>query len=136
MGLWYACFVAAGLHAPGPASPEMIGYLVNALRDRDVEVRHYAGSALAEIGSAAIPSLLVALQDSDRNQRAGAAYAFSRMPAQAAPAKPLLLKSLGDEDVAVRRQAAYALSRLLVAEREEQPTANPNAPPPVMPESP
>jgi HEAT repeat protein len=134
MGLWYACFVAAGLNA-APPDTNAIAPLILALRDHDVEVRHYAGSALAAIGSPAVPSLIVALQDPDRYQRAGAAYALARLAGTAAPAKPFLMRALSDEDVAVRRHAAYAVSRLLAAERDEQPTAPPTAPPPVMPES-
>ena len=136
MGLWYAYFLAAGLNASPPADSAEIAPLILALRDRDVEVRHYAGSALAHIGPAAVSPLIVALQDPDRYQRSGAAYALARLAGTAAPAKPFLLKALSDEDVAVRRHAAYALSRLLSAEREEQAATKPSAPPPVMPESP
>ncbi|MFL5331097.1 MAG: HEAT repeat domain-containing protein [Gemmataceae bacterium] len=132
MSLWQACLLTVSLMGPEPNDPPVMSSLINALRDRDIEVRAYAGSALAELGSAAVDPLIVAIQDADRFQRAGAAYALGRLGGAARPAQPQLLRALSDDDRDVRRQAAYALSRLLASERD-QPSV---APPPVFPQEP
>ena len=129
MALLQVCMLTASLIGSEPAELSTIGPLVAALRDRDVEVRYYAGAALAELGTSAVDPLVVALQDPDRYQRSGAAYALGRLGGTARSAKPQLLKALSDEDRDVRRHAAYALGRILASEREDTtPAVEPPVP--------
>ena len=52
MGLWHAFFLTATLAVPEPPDSQLIPALINALRDKDLEVRAYTGAALAELGAA------------------------------------------------------------------------------------
>lgn len=128
------CMVLIGLNgAPPTTDPPVIDSLIETLKDSDVEIRLYAGLALAQLGAPAVEPLLKALDGPDKNARAGAAYALGQLGTEALPAKPRLLKALKDNEKDVRRQAAYALSRLLTA---EPATTSSTAPPPVFPEYP
>src|SRR5678815_1411130 len=75
--------------------------LVAALDDRDEDVRHGAGMALAYIGADAVPHV-----------RASAAWALSFMGAAGTPALPALQAALDDEDKDVRYVARYAIAQL------------------------
>lgn len=121
MGSFHVFFLASGLF--GQSETPVIPPLIEALHDRDLEVRAYVGTALASLGAPTVDPLIKALRDPDRYQRAGAAYALGRLGMVALPAKPQLLTALKDEDKDVRRHAAYALSRILAAERE-MPTSS------------
>src|SRR5262245_27106821 len=112
------CLFIAGLQCFQPEPPDVVGPLVAALREPDVEVRSYSAYALAAIGAPAVEPIIKMLDDPDHVARAGAAYALGQFGQVAAPAKEKLLRALKDQDRDVRRQAAYALSKLLTAERE------------------
>lgn len=90
----------------------VIAALVDSLADLDAEVRSHLGAALANYGPRAVPPLLRALKDANRERRAGAAYALAQMRPAPAEALPGLLQAVKDPEEIVRRQAAYALSRV------------------------
>ncbi|WP_052275312.1 MULTISPECIES: HEAT repeat domain-containing protein [Microcystis] len=75
------------------------------------DVRRKAAFALAEIGSeTAIPELLKALEDSDKNVRRKAAFALAEIGSETAIAG--LLKALEHSDDYVRVYAAFALGKI------------------------
>ena len=90
----------------------VISSLIEALSDTDSEVRAYLGTALAGYGTKAVPALLKALTNENRERRAGAAYAFAQMRPPPPDALPALLQAVKDPEETVRRQAAYAVSRI------------------------
>jgi len=96
------------------ASPDaVVPPLVAALDDRDEDVRHGAGMALAYIGADAVPALVAALERSPvPHVRASAAWALSFMGAAGTPALPALQAALDDEDKDVRYVARYAIAQL------------------------
>jgi len=92
-----------------PALPE----LVRLMRDRKSPERSLnALLALGYLGKDAVPPLLAALTDPQQPSRAEAAWALSKMGANAASAVPTLVRSLGDQDPRVRLLAAKALGQL------------------------
>jgi HEAT repeat protein len=127
------CLLFGGMIGAQNTDTPVVETLIDALKDPDVEIRLYAGTALAQLGPTSVDPLRKALDTGDKNSRSGACYALGQMGAAALPAKQQLLKALKDSERDVRRQAAYALSRLLSAETET-PLSPP--PPPVFPEYP
>jgi HEAT repeat protein len=95
------------------AAPELIRLLAARMGriDPDEEVRSAAETALAQIGPAAIPALVAALQNSDVLIRSGAANALGRIGSEPDRIVPALVTALGDERVAVRSAAASALKQ-------------------------
>lgn len=125
--------LTAGLLGAQNPEPPVIDTLIESLKDPDVEIRMYAGLALAQMGAPAVEPLLKTLADPDRHARSGAAYALGQLGIDAIPAKSRLVKALKDPERDVRRQAAYALSRLLSV---ESTATSPSVPPPIFPEMP
>lgn len=92
---------------------ESIAHLLDAMRHRDQDVRHYAGLTLAYIGTDAVPALVGALRTApDARTRTSAAWVLSFMGAVGAAAVPALREALQDEHKDVRYTARYALEQL------------------------
>lgn len=88
--------------------PEMIPHLVNALHDKQVDVRRTAAEMLGAVGAQEeCPSLLAALQDDDQEVRRTAAFALKRLGSVAS-----LVDALNDKREPVREAAAEALSQI------------------------
>lgn len=79
---------------------------------RDWGVRETAADSLGRIGDAAVPALIAALEDADRDVRAQATRALARMGPKAEDAIPALIDALDDDDKEVRRGAARALGQI------------------------
>lgn len=126
----------AGPQAMPPATPvptrDVVGGLIDALKDADYEVRYYVATALSAIGSDAVEPLIRALEDKLATTRSAAAYALGQLGPPAAPATAALLKALKDTDTDVRRNAALALGRIIASVRAGALSSEP-APPPLLP---
>jgi HEAT repeat protein len=129
--------LAASLVGAQAADATVTPQLIAALRDGDIEVRHYTAMALARLGPAAIGPLSEALKDANHYTRAGAAYALAQIGPEAQSATGPLLTALKDSSTLVRRQAAYALSKI-VQPQSTSPEPPSSLPPPVpaFPETP
>jgi HEAT repeat protein len=84
--------------------------LIQALGDSDRDVRCAAAEALVKIGTPAVPPLIQALGDRSENVRAAAAEALGAIGDP--QAVPPLIQALGDSDWDVRCAAAWALGKL------------------------
>jgi HEAT repeat protein len=94
---------------------EAVWALVARLNDSSIAVRRDAALALGRMGpkaSAAVPLLIEALRDMDRDTHLAAASALGDIGPAASTAVPHLGRAVKDGDVAVRRTAAYALGRI------------------------
>jgi len=91
--------------------PQATPALIQALQDKDRDVRRAAAEALGQIGDRqAIPALIEALKDEDEGVRRAAAEALEKIgDPQATPA---LIQALQDKDRDVRRAAAKALGKI------------------------
>jgi hypothetical protein len=96
--------------ALGPAAAPAIPALIKMLQDKEVAV--IAASDLYYIGPDVIPPLIEALTNRNAQVRKFAAAILARFPSQIRPAAPLLLSCLKDEDYEVRETAAYALGSI------------------------
>jgi CubicO group peptidase (beta-lactamase class C family) len=99
----------------GPAAD--IAALVQRLADVDPYQRGAAAVALAQIGDAALPALIRALDSDQAATRESAAIALGRMGPAAGPALPQLTRLLSDASAAVRQVAAVTLGGLGAAAR-------------------
>src|SRR5262249_29264244 len=81
---------AAALGRMGPAAKDAVPALVEALKDKQAEVRVQASLALAAIGDAAVQPLIKALKDEHRQTRMGAALCLGHMGSKAEAAAPAL----------------------------------------------
>ncbi|MBW4455549.1 MAG: HEAT repeat domain-containing protein [Nostoc indistinguendum CM1-VF10] len=86
--------------------------LIEALKDKNNDVRSSATHALGMIGKDAVPSLIIALQNRDSKVRAGAADALGKIGTDAKSADPSLIVALEDPDSKVRASAANALKQI------------------------
>jgi len=93
----------------GKEAAAAIPDLVLALNDRDMDVRWGSAVALGKIGSQATASLIRALGDASVNVRLGAALALGRMEPRAKEALAVLIVALNDREGRVRENAAEAL---------------------------
>lgn len=105
--------------------------LLKALRGRDPVVQARAALLLGSIGKPAVPVLIEALKDDDRDVRTSAAGALISIGPDAKSAVSTLVRALKDEDHFVRwnaaaalgeigdKSAAYALAELLEDEEAE-----------------
>jgi HEAT repeat protein len=98
-----------------------IAPLVEKLTDHSPRVRRDAADALVNIGSPAVPALITALHDPDRNLRWYAASVLGDLGTEAAPAVPALTSALHDEDSEVRLYAILALGNLGMAAKSAVP---------------
>ncbi len=71
-----------------------------------------AADALARIGPAAVPQVMLMLQDSDPVLRTRAAKILARIGPEAQPSVPMLVAMLNDGDEEVRKSAAHALGQI------------------------
>ncbi len=101
---------AEALGAIGPDAQAAVPELIVVLADP--RVRETANEALAKIGAAAIPSLIVKLHSERPEDRWQACRALTVMGPTAAHAFPEVLPLLHDEDASVRCVAALALGSL------------------------
>jgi HEAT repeat protein len=93
--------------------PEVIAHLLDAMRDDDENVRHYAGLTLAYIGTDAVPPLVRTLRTApDARGRTAVAWVLSFMGAAGREAIPALREALRDAHKDVRYTARYALEQL------------------------
>ena len=90
--------------------PQAIPALIEALKDEDRDVRRTAAWALGQIGPPAVPALIQALRDEKWEVRQAAAEALEKIGDP--QATPALIQALRDEDVGVRRVAAKALGQI------------------------
>lgn len=74
--------------------------------------------ALEQIGPAAVPGLVQAILEEDRNLRLGAIYAIGRHGTPARAGIPALVSALRDEDGEVFNAAARSL-QVILWERDE-----------------
>jgi len=99
---------AGALRDMGPQAGDAIPALIQTLRDKDVSMD--AASALGEIGPQAIPALVEAVDDRDAQVRRGAILALGFIGPEAKEAAPLIIQALeGDAEWLVRSGAANAL---------------------------
>jgi HEAT repeat protein len=96
---------AAVVELGTPAVP----HLIQALGDRDRDVRKAACRALVKIGAPAVPHLIQALGDGNEDVRAAACWALVKI---GAPAVPHLIQALGDGNEDVRAAACWALVKI------------------------
>ncbi|NQT90763.1 MAG: HEAT repeat domain-containing protein, partial [Candidatus Omnitrophica bacterium] len=99
----------------GTAEKETVKKLIEALKDKNDDVRRSAAEALGEIGSdakSAISALTEALKDENGDVRVYAAEALGEIGPAAKSAIPALTEALKDEGMYVRFSAAEALSKI------------------------
>jgi HEAT repeat protein len=97
-----------------PTRPEAVAAFVEALKDKDADIRRNAASALCSLtgGDAAVRALAEALRDRDHGVRAEVARALDAHGARAKEAIPDLEKALMDPDQDVRKAAGAALQTI------------------------
>ncbi len=101
---------ATALGRIGPVAQLAIPSLVESLAfDESPAVRDAAETALAEIGTPAIPALVHLLEDQEAELRRRAAGSLGQMKTGAKPAVPQLEKRLEDSDPLVRFSAARSV---------------------------
>lgn len=96
---------AEALAGFGAAAAAAVPQLMNALAGKNPQ----AGSALAAIGTPALPSLIKALDSPSEHVRRSALDILAAIGPDAGPALPALLKLLGDQDATVRGAALRAV---------------------------
>ena len=96
----------------GTNAQEAVPALGRLLRDPNVLLSSLAGTALAEMGPAAVPELISALDEGDYNVRANACSALGKLRTNALPAAPHLASILWTDTGPILGSASYALSRI------------------------
>jgi HEAT repeat protein len=92
-------------------NPECIPALIQALKDKDSEVRNYAASALGKFGETkSVPGLIQALKDDDTLVRSSAAEALGNI--RCPESVPALIQALKDVDSEVRYDTITALRKI------------------------
>lgn len=98
-----------------------IAPLIEKLTDSDTRIRRDAADALVTIGSSAVPALIDALDNQDKNVRWCAASVLGDIGAEAKPAVPALVDALKDKDGLVRLYATLALGNIGVEAKAAVP---------------
>ena len=93
-------------------SSASVAALIKALGSKAEGVPSIAAFALGKIGKPAIPALIQALADVNRDVRLYSCYALSEMGPEGQDAVAALNRSLQDPDEYVRKQAALALRKI------------------------
>ncbi|MGB7443992.1 MAG: HEAT repeat domain-containing protein [Coleofasciculaceae cyanobacterium] len=106
------CLLSSSNSWAQPVSTSQIAPLIRQLTDSDFRVRHDAADAVVKIGSPAVPALIEALNDENKQVRWRAASALGDIGAEASSAVPTLIETLQDEDEYVRRIAAFSLGKI------------------------
>lgn len=107
--------------ALGRIGKDALPVLLDALEDRNADVRRAAASALAQLGpdaQGAVPALARLLLDPDRNVRDVAAYALQTI---GAPAAGLLGKAIAEGDERAQGAAVQSLLLMVRSLRQAQP---------------
>lgn len=94
---------------------EIVSTLIQILRSKNIEARVNAARALGGMGTEARlaePSLMVALNDTEKKVSYTAATALANIGGDTKSALPILLEALNDESKWIRNDAASALSNL------------------------
>ncbi|GAB4206178.1 MAG: hypothetical protein Fur006_63040 [Coleofasciculaceae cyanobacterium] len=95
-----------------PIPYTQVAPLIEKLTDTDFRIRHDAADAIVKIGSPAVPFLINALKNEDKQVRWRAASALADIGAEASAAVPALITALHDADEYIRRIATYALGKI------------------------
>lgn len=95
-----------------PVPYTQVAPLIEKLTDNDFQVRHDAADAIVKIGSPAVPALIEALKNENKQVRWRAASALGAIGAEASAAVPALITTLQDEEEYIRRIGAYALGKI------------------------
>jgi len=85
--------------------------LIKILKD-DEEARSWVAKSLGRIGKPAVPVLIEALNNEEKEVRQAAVYALKIIGPDAKAAVPALIESLDDEDKEVRNAVVKALNRI------------------------
>jgi HEAT repeat protein len=85
---------------------------IQVLNSRDNNVRSFAASILQRRGEKAVPALIQALKDNDRQIRQGAIQILGNIGREAAPALPVLIQTLREEDNDIRSCTANVLIKM------------------------
>jgi HEAT repeat protein len=101
--------VAEVLGRIGPGAAAAVPTLAEALREPEEPISRTAAGALEQIGPAAVPALVGALQDRDVSVRVGAARALGAIDRGAPAAVAVLTVGWRDPEARVRVRAAEAL---------------------------
>ncbi len=91
------------------------------LKDPSPEVRRKATLALAHFGPVVVGTLVQALKDVDVQVRVAAAWTLGEMSPPPKDAVPALAQALGDLNVQVKQTAGWALSRFGPAAKDAVP---------------
>jgi HEAT repeat protein len=130
---WVWPTTAAPSAEPPLKNEQLVANLIEMLDDSDHDVRQNIAVALANLGDAAVPSLINSLDHARPERRMGAAIALGLVRPAASSAIPALIRTMKDRDPQVRRDVSYALSRIVGREPQATATATerlPNVPPP------
>lgn len=100
---------AVTLEGIGPEAASAVPALIDALADKDVNVRSNASNALVQVGGEALPGLIAALKSEQRDVREQAARTLRKMGPTAQSAVPALVEALQDDDVDVHTAVSSAL---------------------------
>lgn len=104
----------ASITALAQLAPESIPVLAAALKDPKVEIRLAAVESLSQAGPQgvpALPALIEAWKDTDKNVRLRIGDLFQKLEGAAAPAAPALVQSLSEPDREIRLKACDVLGR-------------------------
>ncbi len=112
-------FLALG--PDGPYAKKAVPFLIDALDAKDADHRGNVAAILAEYGTPAVPSLILALKRREASVRLGAAEALFGIRPRAVDAIPALIDLLKDDVPEVRRQAATSLQ--VVGRSSDKPIA-------------
>ena len=100
------------LAAMRPSDKAAVPALIEALGDENRNVRRAVAIALGRIGLVAVPALIEALKDADTAIRLHAAFALGQMGPRAEAAVPALIDALKDADTQVSWRAVEALAAI------------------------
>jgi HEAT repeat protein len=107
--------VGCGQAPPTQVGGKPVSHWVQALQDRDPQVRKKAVDKLGNVGTAdpaVVPALIQAVKDRDARVRAEAVLRLLQLGPAARDAVPALAEARKDPDAKVRAHAARALERI------------------------
>ena len=101
-----------GLADFGPHAAAAVPGLIDALQDKDEDLRLNAAIALGKIGKPAVEPLSKLLGSQDDDTRFYAVWALGWIGPEAGSTSPAIVRLLADKNDGVRRKAAYTLGRI------------------------